>query len=400
MKKFLIFSIIGLCVLFCSCGALWKMAKQIDFVLTEDRMSKKTEITYCYDKKMPFVFDEMIFIPSKIDDTTHLLLYDSGMSNEISELIPGNAQFPKVRRTMKQTVNGASGRITAKTGLKYYNVESDFFNFKKIVGKAASVSSYVATYSRCTNIIKIDNKPMLGLFAFPNRRNVMLLNFSDTTIMLLDLFGQDYDTTGFMRVKSNDLYSRIEIYLTVDSVEYEFLFDTGYNGFLSLPQSEKHKKENDVSIVGFTSIDISGIVIDTITIQHTNTLSMGYWDSMEGTIRYAKKSTPNMGMEFISCFDWIIDRCRGKVYARKIKDTKCDTVSYQIQYAVLALDTTLQVIRLPLGETEYQLFSIIDSVNGEKVTMENICQMQGLLNKPNGFKDNEMVILPPPQLKK
>jgi len=223
----------------------------------------------------------------------------------------------------------------------------------------------------------------------------MLLNFSDTTIMLLDSLGQ-YDTTGFMLVKSTNLWSGIKIYVMVDSIEYEFNFDTGNNGFLSLPQSEKHKKENDISIVGFTSVDVSGIVIDTITIQNTDAISIGNLDSMQGTISYRKKITqPNMGMEFISQFDWIIDRYRGKVYAKKIKDTKYDTINYQKYYRVDALNGTLRISLLPVGETEYQLFSIIDSVNGEKVTTENICQMVKLLNKPNGFKDNELVILPP-----
>jgi hypothetical protein len=34
-------------------------------------------------------------------------------------------------------------------------------------------------------------------------------------------------------------------------------------------------------------------------------------------------------------------------------------------------------------------------VNGEKVNAYNIYKMRELLNKENGFKDNEIVILPP-----
>ena len=390
MRKLLICSTV--CILFSSCG-IGIAIKQLDFALTEDRMEKKTEATYYYGKKNPFVFNDFIFLPSKINDTTHLLLYDSGVDCEILELIPGNAKFPKVRKTMKLTVRGVSSRVTAKTGLKYYNAETDFFNFKKIVGKVASASSDTNTY-RCIDIMSL-YRPILGLYTFPRRKNTMLLNFSDTTIMLLDSLGQ-YDTTGFMLVKSTNLWSGIKIYVMVDSIEYEFNFDTGNNGFLSLPQSEKHKKENDISIVGFTSVDVSGIVIDTITIQNTDAISIGNLDSMQGTISYRKKITqPNMGMEFISQFDWIIDRYRGKVYAKKIKDTKYDTINYQKYYRVDALNGTLRISLLPVGETEYQLFSIIDSVNGEKVTTENICQMVKLLNKPNGFKDNELVILPP-----
>jgi len=415
MKKVLLYSTI--CILFCSCKSFWRAVKQIDYILKEDRMDKKTEITYHYGTKFPFVLNGgSIFIPCKMNDTTYFLFYDTGMGNAINEIIPANAKFPKeCKKKIKSSIGTPTTRYVAiKKGLKHYDIKSDFFDFKKIVGEVKSVSSDTFML-KCVSENANSNKIFLGLYAFPKRENCMFLNFSDTTVTPLNA-DDIYDTTGFILVKSK--FSRkIEVCLTVDSIEYDFFFDTGFDGFLSLPQYkeyrkcskvkgktactihkdlqyEKHKKDSDISISGFISIDISGIVIDTLIIQQTNTITMSDLDSIGGSIYYQKSRMPVMGMQFISHFDWIIDRHNKKIYAKKIKDIE-DIESYFNHYRVNVFDTTLQISLLPVGKTEYQLFSVIDSVNGEKVNADNICQMKTLLNKKNGFKDNEIVVLPP-----
>jgi len=351
-----------------------------------------------------------------MNDTACLLFYDTGMGIAVNEKVPANTKFPKeCKKTLKSSIETPSKRnVVVKKGLKYYNIESDFFEFKKIVGELKSISSDTAIL-KCVSESTNSNRIFLGLYAFPKRGNSMLLNFSDTTITLLKS-DDNYDTTGFMFVKSK-FSSKIEVCLTIDDIEYDFFFDTGFDGFLSIPQYkeykkctkvngktvctvysepqyEKHKKDRDISIAGFISMDISGIIIDTLIIQQTNTITVGSLDSIEGSIYYLKTRMPVMGMEFISNFDWIIDRQSKKIYAKKIKEIDFKDF-FSNQYRVNVFDSTLQISLLPVGETEYQLFSIIGSVNGEKVNAENICRMQEILNKKNGFKDNEIVILPP-----
>jgi len=327
MKKGLLYSI--LCLFLCSCkGSFWikfRDNKELNYNLKEDKMDKKTEITYHYGKKIPFILDnETIFIPCKIDDSTRLLIYYSERDYNLFEKIPANAKFPKSYKTVKMSKQS----LYVKKGLKYYNIETDFFSFKNCVGRLYATS----------NNIPNKNNLYLCTGRFPDWKNTMLLNFSDTTITLLDSIST-YDTTGFIPVKSVFSCVGILLYLQVDSIDYyRFVFSTTSKDFLSLPQQgvkavfvnedeykyvsyplyEKHKKENDVSIMRFN--DKNGL--DTLIVQQTNAISMGNLNFINGTILYTKDfiDPPVMGMQFISNFDWIIDRNKKKIYAKPIKD--------------------------------------------------------------------------------
>jgi len=340
MKKILLLSIIV--VFFYSCQTIKGIIqtpsaiKQIDFALKGVRMIKKTEETYYYGKKSPFVFkDNAIFIPCKINDTANLIYYDiemSGMSIKhglLREEISSSVEFPKCIKTIKVKEKSNSNHyIVYKSGLKYYDVVSDFFDLKKLVGVVTSVS----------NDTFIPNRFVIGQDVFPNSQDAMLLNFSDTTITLLDSINI-YDTTDFTFVKSLYTCRGLEICLTIDSIEYSFLFNTASKEFLSMPQYaehqkcafvngkfkcdnfyvqyEKHKKENDVFITSYKEQN----VIDTLITQQTNAITIGNLDSISGEIHYIKNSTrPVIGMQFISQFDWIIDMYKQKIYVKKIKE--------------------------------------------------------------------------------
>ena len=418
MKKVLTYSILGM--FFSSCQvSFWtfmkyspEVVKELSYTSKEIKMEKKTAVTYHYGKKFPFVFGNgSVFIPCNINDTAHLVFYNtdgSGFNINFIEQISGNVKFPKTCKTVKERT-GIKG-VTVKKGLNYYNITSDFFDFKQYVGRLQSISND-SLISKC--MLENDkNRFHLGTDAFPKWSDVMFLNFSDTSIMLLDSLGQ-YDTTGFIAFQSDFRCIGLVVRLAVDSVEYNFFLHTNNKDFLTIPQYkqiclkngkceylysnppyEKHKKESDISINHIKRDDFNNLVIDTFIVQQTNTIKLGNLDSMKCNIYYQKIDRPIMGMAFISQFDWIIDCYRGKMYAKKIKETSCE--SFQNYYQVNAFDSNLQISCLPVGEMEYQLFSIIDSVNGEKVSADNICQMRELLNKKDGFKENQIVVLPPP----
>lgn len=159
---------------------------------------------------------------------------------------------------------------------------------------------------------------------------------------------------------------------------------------------EKHKKENDIPLLNYRKRNTSSIVADTLINQYTNTIKMGTSDFIAGNIMYRNKLVkPVMGMDFISHFDWIIDIQKEKVYVKQIKEIPPVSNLYQVSI----MDDTLRISSLPVDDTKYRLFSVIEYINGEKITMDNICRMEKLLNKENGFKENEITISPSSSLR-
>ena len=406
MKKIALLSIIF--VLCCSC----RIIKQLNFTFKAERMMKKTERNYNYGTKFPFKFErDAILIPCKMDDTTHLLYYNSAVEGLLHGEIPANTEFPQCKKTVKIRMKDSSKQSTVyKIGLKYYYMESDFFHFNNMVGIVTSVLSDTII-PMCMSEKKI-TEFLIGR-EFSGTKNAMLLSFSDTTITLFDA-QHVYDTTGFTPMKLFNSCRGFSVGLTLDSVEYAFVFNTGYEGALGLPQHkkyqecaivegkaqcvffdvqyEKHKKEKDLCVARCREQNALKTIIDTLILQQTNTISMGDLDAISGDIRYAKGfSRPVMGMGFIAHFDWILDIDKGKIYAKKILNID----SFFNPYRVSIFENSLQISSAPLGEPEYQLFSIIDSVNGEKINTENICQMKEILNRKNGFRDNKIMFIQP-----
>ncbi|MDR1112202.1 MAG: hypothetical protein LBL18_00345 [Bacteroidales bacterium] len=231
-------------------------------------MAEKMEKTYNYGKKLPFILERgAIFIPCKINGTTHLVRYSAKSRMNIMgggglrEKISDNDKFPQCNKTIKLRTN----TYVLKCGIRYYDMESDFFRFKNFAGVVTSLSNDTAKYT-------CERKPrfVIGRTYFPDRKDAMLLSFSDTTITLFDSCNI-YDTTGFTLLKSDNSCGTLTVYLTVDSVECKFIFSADSPEFLSLPQYK-----NDVPVA-----------------------------------------------VFISHFDWIIDNYREKIYARKINGQGC-----------------------------------------------------------------------------
>ena len=350
MKKVLLYSVLSIllssCKVFSFLGEAAKepsAIKQIDFCLKGMRMMKKMDLNYYYGKKSPFVFENnAIFIPCKINDTTYLVFYENGSIGLgttlgfLTEKISGNVELPKCNKTIKlKKERKMKNKIFIKSGLKYYDVESDFFNFKNLVSVVTSTSNDTIISKSASE--KSQNRFVMNDILFDN---VMFLSFSDTTITLFDSISV-YDTTGYTFVKSLSLCTGFTIFLTVDSIEYAFLFSTVSKEFLSLPQYkkcsqcsmvdnnfkcdyafveyEKHKKEQDSVIEGFKENSIFDLVMDTMIVQQTNAITMGDLNSITGNILFSQKNEqPVMGMAFISQFDWIIDMYKQKVYVKKI----------------------------------------------------------------------------------
>ena len=96
----------------------------------------------------------------------------------------------------------------------------------------------------------------------------------------------------------------------------------------------------------------------------------------------------NMGLAYIKRFDWIItsrydESTEGLIYKMYAKPHVSDTMDMtRNRYGISTSDGTLRILaRLIDGNEKYKVGDQIISVNGEKISEENICHYYDLLTE-------------------
>ena len=363
--------------------ALKSTGKTIRLGLKDSRLTKKEIITYNYEKH-PFVLSSgQILLPCTIDGTADTLFFDTGYNGSLHEYISSPDSFP-MKPILTQSTTTFSGTIWEKKGLSVHTVETPWVSIKNHVCMVSCNNFHPKEH--CTGKSRSDYR-MVGLQTLPNYYQTLCLNFSDTTIQLLDS-NTLYDTTGYHHVPAlftsrdgRQNYIIPFITLQIDSQNVDFLFDTGAGICLAVKGYAAHAKENDIAFTGRIGRDASGIVTDTTHIQSAYIPTFGQ-DTDAVWISYMEHISHHvMGLDFISCYDWIIDRNNKAVFAKRIANKSWNIHEIPLYGVGMENDTTLMIHRAPYPNTNgYPVGAIILAVNGEKICRDNICEMKHLLN--------------------
>jgi len=162
----------------------------------------------------------------------------------------------------------------------------------------------------------------------------------------------------------------------------KFLFDTGCSStFLTT--------KNNSNLNNSTSIDFEGVVVRLFT-DYNNSKSSFYNDSvyfsnfeLYSTINSIENFNTNIiGIQPIKNFDWIIDYRNKRVFCKpnslNINLVNEYDVVKGISYLVEIIENKIIVIAINKNNQKIKVGDEIISVDGVKVTSENICD---LLNK-------------------
>lgn len=246
--------------------------------------------------------------------------------------------------------------------------------------------------------------PLLGFKAmFPdNEKDRMNLNFSEGKIKYFTNDSTKFDLTGYkpIKCKYSWLTHRLFVYVRINGLEYKCLFDTGNVGYMSIKKNKEknlrykrnaRKKDGDIVCEGSWGVAISGVEDDgEFIIRNNENVQLGD-DEFKATVCYSNSiNDHNMGLKFISRFDWYMEN--GQLY---YKPRNVENPEYQVEspYRILATDKGLMVT-MRVKEKKYFLKfgDIITSVNGEKITSENICHYYELLNKTKDWSELVLVV--------
>ena len=226
--------------------------------------------------------------------------------------------------------------------------------------------------------------PLVGSFGLLKSYHYLGFNFTDNVMVMDQVFEKDIDLTGYQEVKCKfKMISLLFITLNVDGKEHNCVFDTGNSGGIILKDKKRvdENRETDVPFDGAYAIAASGPTEKTVFCYAPNeNITMDSY-SCEADVLYVPDiDMDNVGMKFISRFDWIISPSFDKVYfrPRNVKEEPFEIHPYKITTA----NGRISILRRCLSmNPKFNVGDIIKSVDGEEITEENICHYYELLKE-------------------
>ena len=327
------------------------------------------------------VKDNQILLEGELNGEKDTLLYDSGMSGMITKFYtkdskPNDLKFYNIR--MVTTDKKAKVKI-APFLIEGQHAMTRFDGFGQAI---------LLDYGEgCDKEVSISRYPLLGFGGLSSRHK---MDFTNSRIYEMTIAEMDaIDTTEYIPVKCRTSFGVMFISLTVNGEEHECIFDTGNSGAIMLRDELRvvNPEETDYVLEGSYGIAVGGasekqrfvlapkVNVDLAGMETANTV-------------FYLKDVPheNVGLKFISKFDWIIDQRQegSRMYAkpRVIEDVSDKPFEMPFRYALSTHDGSLKVItRLIDGNEIFKVGDQIVSVNGEKITEENICHYYDLLTE-------------------
>ena len=280
---------------------------------------------------------------------------------------------------------------------------------KKIKNKFLTVSLKNNLFESENKVLVFINMPIsvcsakkkysgiLGMDVFLDEKSSMHLDFSNNKVCTIseDQIQILLKDNNKHLIKSDCKKSQIIVFVTIEGKEYPFKLDTGYNGNIIIPYS------TEISFKNTNSIELNGLMYQTVG-SHTNGKEI-FYEKMPvsfGDFEFETKMSTstsikaqNIGLQFIKGFDWIINYNNNKVYIKRNENKIENLFSKKITYFAKAIKSNLIIVTKENSQTMFNLNDEITAVNNTKVTQENICEMQDLLNNTEDWNTLKLEVI-------
>lgn len=241
-------------------------------------------------------------------------------------------------------------------------------------------------------------KGILGLDVFFDKNLSMRLDFTNNKVCnISDQEFQEHVSSGeYQLLKSKCSMNQITVYLEIEGEKYPFKIDTGYTGNIIMSYIEKRDFKNE------KKMEFEGSLFQTIS-SHTHGKEIMYEEMpvVFGSYEFQTKvnistsiKSQLIGISFIRAFDWLIDYNHNKVYIKRNQNPIESNFSRKISYYTKANNGKLLITVKEKSQNRYQLGDEITTVNGQKVTTENQCELQDLLNKTEDWNSLNLEVVP------
>lgn len=328
--------------------------------------------------------DGYIFLKVSINGQPQRMLFDSGAP---FSTVSDAAIAKDLHKKGTASIN-AGRKILAQKNIAVKMESQLFESNNKIVALQSMPKS------------KCEQTPLDGIIGtdcFFQNGDPLFLNFTDGKICNIDQaeVQNRLATKAYREVKSKCSLHSVFVYLTVAGELYPFKLDTGYSGQILMPSGKVPHLENynKMQLQGSVHASATSTANGMETCYEKVPTRLAGHQILANPIVSETFGSHVIGIQFIKGFDWIIDYSKNKVYIRrnhlKIEEKFSRKVSYHARAA-----EKLTIAVKEKKQTKYNLGDEIVSVNGQKVTAENSCELKDFLNKTADWDVLDLQVVP------
>ncbi|MES2747229.1 MAG: hypothetical protein V4648_02555 [Bacteroidota bacterium] len=363
------------------------------FILVGCKTLKQSADEIVTDKKgcEPIEFVNGIpHIETIIDGKPNKLIFDTGSNISIIMDSTIISSFENKDFGSLGSVKGADGKKT-KNRTFTTNIKTNLFESENMV------MIYVnQPKAKCNNN---PMKGLIGLFNILSSTYSIHMNFGESSLCNLDENEKNEMITknGFEELKCEYKNSIIYVFLEIENKEYKFKLDTGFTENIVVPYSKEIKFENRnySKFEGSFFKSLSSETKGNESIYADMPIKIGNQVVYSNLNSSSSIKSQNIGIGFIKGFDWIIDYKNKKLFYKKNKNRIETSIKYKNPlYSNVVNDKLVVIIKNSNSNSAFNLGDEITSINSKKVTPENICEMQNLLNSTTNWETLNLEVIP------
>ena len=270
-----------------------------------------------------------------------------------------------------------------------------------ILRGSKNIFKHINSLKAKINCDKNDNSSsgIIGFDIFKIAGQPILFDSKNNFITVLET---KYSTLGYQKIEgkiATGLGSEITIPLKVENKIISFTLDSGYSGGIQISsKNNKLDKSKLVATYEAEYIVVNKLINEKTEVYNNVSIEKSYLFDEPSIITSTSNVNYNLlGTSFIKQFNWIFDFNTGDIYVKRIAKDESDLINkinkYQLKCLAINNDLTIVFKKLP-SFSKFNLGDQIIFINNQKVTSENICEMQDLLNKNQDWNSLKLEVIP------
>lgn len=332
--------------------------------------------------------NKMLF-KAEINGLTDTVMYDSGV-NSFTLLMYTPSAKPEGMKFYRAVATGADKKSKVKVTTLPVKIRTDM-----VVSEGVGMAMITSEPPVCDKEHSLSEHNIIGFQGINLSR--YMLDFTHHQIYSLP-DSLAVDTTEFIPIKCKYDKGVMWVYPRINGVEHECIFDTG-NGAAAFvlrdDQRVESPKAGDLVYEGSFGTTIGGKTDKQRFVQaQDETLGLAGDDKGMPVLYVKSLEHDNMGLQAIAQYDWIVANWDSipKMYARPHAANAVKPFKKR-PYVLSTADGTLRIFtRLLDGNERFKVGDRIVSVNGEKITEENICHYYDLLKDSEDWSGFEIQV--------